>query len=511
MEGRQSAASALQLLRQLAAARGAADSDGDTVVWRAALLADELSRYPDADVSPLVRELAQPGDHVQRWLALAQLLGSAPGVVLDRAGAVVAALTVGDDAEQNGAVDWLREGGRAVGLAPATETVPLHADPRQEHVVVSGETGPVTTPDSAVPPVLLATADVRGTRCLVAVDPARSPGQCERKEHGHLVGVDAGVASWRLTGAPGYVLVDGEASRGRVAAAAQVLWASVAVEALGAAHARLAHDAREESTEWFEGQGRLIDHASARVSLMEQRSQLEAQRAVLLHTVAHVAEAPKGQGAARRDLLAATLAGWAPLGAAGVADRTVALVGDPTGTIAEAATRSAAAARAAALTVGPVARGARSLFFDRVGGDQGRALLALLADVRATSEELGDGALVEERDRLAEGLQDVQQMLGSMAALLRHRSGSGVHLVEQNTVEFMQSLGDLLAGWLLVRQADVALEELPSAGSGDESFYAASAYAARWFCTRTVPMLRPRRERLAETETDLVDLDVESL
>ena len=75
----------------------------------------------------------------------------------------------------------------------------------------------------------------------------------------------------------------------------------------------------------------------------------------------------------------------------------------------------------------------------------------------------------------------------------------------------MLALGDLVIGWLLVRQAEVATAAL-DAGSdaagrpGDEAFYQGKIAAARFFAATVLPRLSAEREIAETTTTELMDL-----
>jgi hypothetical protein len=95
----------------------------------------------------------------------------------------------------------------------------------------------------------------------------------------------------------------------------------------------------------------------------------------------------------------------------------------------------------------------------------------------------------------------------------------GVHLVMLwlgykvglNTTRFLMSLGDLVVGWLLVRQAEVALAKLAgSASAADTAFYEGKVAAARFFTTTVLPELTARRRVVETTDLALMDLAPEA-
>jgi hypothetical protein len=85
-----------------------------------------------------------------------------------------------------------------------------------------------------------------------------------------------------------------------------------------------------------------------------------------------------------------------------------------------------------------------------------------------------------------------------------------IYKVGQNTVRFLMSAGDLLAGWLLLRQAETALTALESAQrlrAGDKPFYEGKIAAASFFARTVLPELSSRRKTVEATSNALMDLN----
>jgi alkylation response protein AidB-like acyl-CoA dehydrogenase len=154
------------------------------------------------------------------------------------------------------------------------------------------------------------------------------------------------------------------------------------------------------------------------------------------------------------------------------------------------------------------------LFFRKIVRDQGAALTALLAEVQEVAKgDAGNGALADQRAALATALEDVQAMVGSMVGYLQTgiEDPRNAYKVGLNTTRFLMSLGDLVIGWLLVRQAEVAVARLGEGASGaDKAFYEGKVAAARFFTTSVLPELTARRRVVETTDLALMDLPVES-
>src|SRR3954465_743334 len=149
------------------------------------------------------------------------------------------------------------------------------------------------------------------------------------------------------------------------------------------------------------------------------------------------------------------------------------------------------------------------LFFRKVVRDKGNALAALLDEIAQFAKgDAGNGQLKNERALLATALEDVQAMVASLVGFLTEsaQDGRNVYKVGLNSTRLLMSLGALVIGWLLLRQAEVALANL-TAGGRDETFYAGKVSAARFFAATRLPLLSAERVIAEATDLDLMDLD----
>src|SRR5262249_61331897 len=83
-----------------------------------------------------------------------------------------------------------------------------------------------------------------------------------------------------------------------------------------------------------------------------------------------------------------------------------------------------------------------------------------------------------------------------------------------HTPRLLMSLGDLVIGWMLARQAEVAMAALDDAGADlsatDKAFYQGKLATARFFAQTVLPRLAVEREIAAETTLDLMELPEEA-
>ncbi len=158
-------------------------------------------------------------------------------------------------------------------------------------------------------------------------------------------------------------------------------------------------------------------------------------------------------------------------------------------------------------------------FFRKIVRDRGRALAHLAGQVAEFAKaDPGDGRLATERELLGKALDDVQGivgvMVGNVMASDPRAEGSpgndprNVYKVGLNTTRLLLAAGDLVIGWLLLRQADVALTRLAEGTSAkDEPFYRGKVAAARFFARQVLPRLTAERAIAEATDNDLMDLD----
>jgi len=142
--------------------------------------------------------------------------------------------------------------------------------------------------------------------------------------------------------------------------------------------------------------------------------------------------------------------------------------------------------------------------FRKIVRDNGAALGVVVAEIQGfLAAESGNGRLKEERALLATALGDVQGML---AALTGHLMKMELHVVGQHTVRLLMAVGDLLVGWLLLRQAEVALAALGGETGRDQAFYEGKVAVARFFAATQLPLLTAHRTIVEHADNSLMDV-----
>ncbi|MCU1675026.1 MAG: acyl-CoA dehydrogenase domain protein [Frankiales bacterium] len=150
------------------------------------------------------------------------------------------------------------------------------------------------------------------------------------------------------------------------------------------------------------------------------------------------------------------------------------------------------------------------LFFRKIVRDQGAALGKLAAEIQDFAKgDAGNGSLVKERELLAQALDDVQGIVNHMVNDLMGsvEETRNVYKVGLNTTRGLMALGDLVVGWLLLRQAAVALDKVGAAAGKDKAFYEGKIATARWFAASVFPELTSKRAIAEATDLSLMDLD----
>jgi alkylation response protein AidB-like acyl-CoA dehydrogenase len=150
------------------------------------------------------------------------------------------------------------------------------------------------------------------------------------------------------------------------------------------------------------------------------------------------------------------------------------------------------------------------LFFRKIVRDQGQALAKLAGEIQDFAKgDAGNGTLTRERDLLGQALDDVQAMVGhSVTELMASvEDPANVYKVGLNTTRTLMALGDLVVGWLLLRQAAVAIEKVPTAGDRDKAFYEGKIAAAKWFAANVFPELTSKRAIAEAVDGSLMELD----
>lgn len=150
-------------------------------------------------------------------------------------------------------------------------------------------------------------------------------------------------------------------------------------------------------------------------------------------------------------------------------------------------------------------------FFRKIVRDKGQALGFLAGEItRFIEAESGNGRLKEERALLRQALEDVQGMLGAMIGYLTtsQEDPRNLYKIGQHTVRLLMAAGDLMIGWLLQRQAEVAIARLDAGVSEkDKPFYEGKIAVASFFASNVLPELSAGRKIVESADNDIMEVD----
>jgi hypothetical protein len=157
----------------------------------------------------------------------------------------------------------------------------------------------------------------------------------------------------------------------------------------------------------------------------------------------------------------------------------------------------------------------QDFFFRKIVRNRGAALAAVSAEIAQFVESIAEeGRLKEEREAVQKALEDVGAMVAAMVVQLQSAQDdiTNVYRVGQNTTRLLLAMGDLLVGYLLLRQAAVALRRLDEDGvsDADRAFYAGKPAVARFFAQTVLPELAARRLITESTDNSLMDVPEQS-
>ena len=160
---------------------------------------------------------------------------------------------------------------------------------------------------------------------------------------------------------------------------------------------------------------------------------------------------------------------------------------------------------------GTTAIQAQDFFFRKIIRDKGVALAHVAGQIEEfVKNESGNGRLKTERALLSKALEDVQGMAATLTGYLMasQEDSKNIYKVGLGSVRFLMSVGDLVIGWLLLRQAAVAIAALDAGASGaDKSFYDGKIAVASFFAKNMLPLLTSTRQVIETLDNEIMELD----
>jgi alkylation response protein AidB-like acyl-CoA dehydrogenase len=271
---------------------------------------------------------------------------------------------------------------------------------------------------------------------------------------------------------------------------------------------------QSRAVEGSSGPVAIINHPDVRRMLMSMRSQTEAARALayvgaglsdLAHS--HPDEATRKANLAVYEYLVPVIKGWSTEMSEQVARDGVQVHGGM-GFIEETgAAQHYRDAKILTIYEGTTAIQANDLVGRKTVRDGGAVAKSIIAQVRATETQLGEGQgadFAAIRAQLAAGSAALEAVVDFVVANTR----SDPRAVFAGSVTYLKLAGIVLGGWQMARAALAAQRKL-DAGDGDATFYRAKIATARFFADHILSQAEGLRHAIVEGSAGVLALDVE--
>jgi alkylation response protein AidB-like acyl-CoA dehydrogenase len=255
----------------------------------------------------------------------------------------------------------------------------------------------------------------------------------------------------------------------------------------------------------------IIDHPDVRRMLMTQKAHVEGLRALALYTAwvqdQAILDPDNDKWERRNDLLLPLVKGYSSEKAYELLSMSLQVLGGSGYTMDYPMEQYIRDARIDTIYEGTTGIQAMDLFFRKIARDQGETLAALAAEIVEFVKGGADAdPLAEEREILARMLDDTQAHLGSMVEnLMGSIAGEKeeIYKVGLHTNHLLESMAETVISWLMLRQAEVAVEKVD-----EDPFYRGKMESARWLVRHVAPKAATRRAAAAAEDGSLMDLPV---
>jgi len=259
----------------------------------------------------------------------------------------------------------------------------------------------------------------------------------------------------------------------------------------------------------------IMHHPDVRRSLMTQKAYAEGLRALYLYASAHqdsaVAQHVSGADAemAHRvnDLLLPVVKGVGAERAYEILTESLQTLGGSGFLTDYPIEQYIRDAKIDSLYEGTTAIQSLDFFFRKIIRDRGQALEHVASQISHTIDTC-DAALRPHAELLGTALDDVRTMTASLTGYLlaAAENPTEIYKVGLASVRFLLAVGDLLIGWRLLVQADIAQAALATAPTKDEAFYQGKIATARFFAQNMLPNLTALRGIIDSIDDGIMQL-----
>ena len=263
----------------------------------------------------------------------------------------------------------------------------------------------------------------------------------------------------------------------------------------------------------------IIGHPDVRRSLLTQKAYAEGLRALYLYTASHLDDVAAQIVSGADPEMAARVSGLLlPVVKGAGSERSYQCLTESLQTLGGSGyladypiEQYIRDAKIDSLYEGTTGIQAQDLLFRKIIRDQRGALDHVFAQIRKLTEsDAVHPSLADAVALLSTALSDVDRIVAVFTDLLIQSSNEPrfVYRIGLQSVPFLLGLADLLIGWLLLGQADIALRLLDQSPTGrDQAFYRGKVAAARFFALTILPRLTALRHAVENDDLTLMDLD----
>jgi len=144
-------------------------------------------------------------------------------------------------------------------------------------------------------------------------------------------------------------------------------------------------------------------------------------------------------------------------------------------------------------------------FFRKIVKDGGHAIGLLGKEIKTFAESGGPHAA--EKAALLKALDDLNAIIATLVgrAMESQTDAEKIYTVGLNTSRCLMAVGDIITAWLLLRQADIALEKIPNAGK-DLEFYNGKIASAKFFVGNYLPQIAADRKIVEATDNSIMNI-----
>lgn len=162
---------------------------------------------------------------------------------------------------------------------------------------------------------------------------------------------------------------------------------------------------------------------------------------------------------------------------------------------------------------GTTAIQAQDFFFRKIIRNEGKALLHISTRINhLLDNDRTGGALDAERAHLRSALEHVSAAITTCTGyvMAAQENPTEIYKVGEVSVRLLMGFGDLMIGWRLLYNAEVAWKALADNPDHDTDFYQGKIAAARWFAANELPGLATLSQLVSAADGEIMNVRDES-